>query len=65
MYAAAEVLITRAEIVYNGDVYKECEPNDNELTWEFAENARQGSYYVRIMREDAEEAWSSPVWVED
>ncbi|NLF71752.1 MAG: CehA/McbA family metallohydrolase [Candidatus Anammoximicrobium sp.] len=64
VYAAAEVLITRAEIVYNGDVYKECEPNDNELTWEFAENARQGSYYVRIMRQDAEEAWSSPVWVE-
>ena len=64
VHAVAEVPIIRAEIIRNGEVHKQCEPNENALNWEFVEHAQQGSYYVRIIRQDAEEAWSSPVWVE-
>jgi len=65
VHAIAEVLISKVEIVKDGEDYKILEPNENEVNWDFSEpTPASGSYYVRVTRADEELAWSSPIWVE-
>ena len=65
IHAIAEVPIVKVEIVKDGVNYKTLKPNEEEVNWEFTESvASSGSYYVRIIRQDEELAWSSSVWVE-
>ena len=63
--AISEVPFSCAEIVRNGDDILRIEPHEREIRWEI-EDPGTGDldwYYVRLTREDGENAWSSPVWV--
>jgi len=66
VHAVSEVPIASAEIVRNGEDILKVEPNERELSWEVEDDGTDGSdwYYVRLTREDGENAWSSPVWVQ-
>jgi hypothetical protein len=65
VHAISEVPFARAEIVRNGDDLLRLEPHEREIRWETEDEGTGGSdwYYVRLTREDGENAWSSPVWV--
>ena len=59
------VPIAKIELVRNGVVHQTYEPQSQVVNWEFKEKITSSAYYyVRVTREDAELAWSSPVWVE-
>jgi len=66
VHAVSEVPIVSAEIVRNCEDVLKVEPNDRELSWDIEDEGTDGSdwYYVRLTREDGENAWSSPVWVQ-
>lgn len=68
VYAAGATTITRIEIVKDGQPLHAVEPNRTvaELTWQAPPGVRGkiSYYYVRIVQDNGEEAWSSPVWVE-
>jgi len=66
VHAISEVPFASAEIMRNGDDIFHIEPHEKELKWEVEDKGTKGSdwYYVRLTREDGENAWSSPVWVD-
>ena len=63
--AISEVPIASAEIVRNGQEVLSIDPHERDVQWQMEDPGTDGpdSYYVRITREDGENAWSSPVWV--
>lgn len=64
--AASESPFTLIEIVRNGETIQKIEPGECEILWETQDGGSGGMdyYYGRLMREDGQMAWSSPVWVE-
>ncbi|MYD64303.1 MAG: DUF3604 domain-containing protein, partial [Gemmatimonadetes bacterium] len=64
--ATSESPFTLIEIVRNGETIQKIEPGECEILWETQDGGSGGAdyYYGRLMREDGQMAWSSPVWVE-
>ncbi len=64
--AASESPFTLIEIVRNGETVQKIEPGECEILWDTQDKGSGGTdyYYGRLMREDGQMAWSSPVWVE-
>ncbi len=58
--------IERAEIVKNGAVLNRHYPASDDLDWSLTDTspARSGDYYsLRVIQEDGNRAWSSPIWI--
>jgi len=55
-----------AFLIKNGDVMKKTRTSNGEVREEFTDDAFEGSsfYYLRIVQDDGEWAWSSPIWVD-
>ena len=66
VFAASEVPFTSVELVRNGADVVRIQPHQREVSWEIEDAGTEGAdwYYVRLVREDGQLAWSSPVWVD-
>lgn len=64
--AVSQVPIVRLDLVKNGRDFKSYSPGIREVNWELniAPTGPSDSFYVRLLREDGEMAWSSPIWIE-
>jgi len=54
------------EVIRNGEVAHAVEPEGTrvEFTWRDARLPRDGTYYyIRVIQEDGNMAWSSPIWI--
>jgi len=59
--------IKRIDIVKNGRFVYNARPNASRATLEYVDRdfrAEEAWYYVRVLQEDGQLAWSSPIWVE-
>lgn len=65
--AVSESPIATIDIVRNGEDWRSIELNvcDANLKIEDTDAALPAWYYARIIRDDGQMAWSSPVWVEE
>ncbi len=61
---AAEVPVSRIDVVKNGDDLVVLEPNEPVVQWSGHDstNGQPAWYYIRVTRSDGEMAWSSPIW---
>jgi hypothetical protein len=59
--------IARAEVVSNGQVIRSYVPRSRDFNTEFSDESLFGQayYYLRIVQDDGQMAWSSPIWVTD
>jgi len=62
--AAGTENISRVEIVKDGEVFHQSEPGTESVELSVEDRPRSGSYYyAKVIQEDGNMAWSSPVWV--
>ena len=62
--AQSEVEIKRLDLVKNGVDYITKEINSIDVRWDIEDKPDKACwYYVRLIREDGEMAWSSPIWL--
>jgi hypothetical protein len=66
VFVASEVPIAEVALVKNGQDWQSIRPGEATVKWELEDRATPGTfYYVRVVREDGELAWSSPIWIHD
>lgn len=77
-YVAGTAKLTHVEIIRNGEVLKTFQPIDYNLEYEFDDMEPLASvalpdpqgkspfvfYYLRVVQEDHNLAWSSPIWID-
>jgi hypothetical protein len=59
-------LIESIEIIKNGKFIYKTQPNADSAEFDFSDTAAspgQSWYYVRVIQDDRNLAWSSPIWV--
>jgi hypothetical protein len=63
--AHAQGKFVSAQLYKNGFLLKRSVPNSNDFTWTTSDSASLGStyYFVKLIQEDQDELWSSPIWV--
>jgi len=62
--AAGTAKIVRAEVIKDGEVFHQEEPNEETTTLSVEDRAERGSYYyAKLVQEDGNMAWASPVWI--
>jgi hypothetical protein len=66
LHAVGHVPIETVEIVRNGKEIVTLHPRSLEVHWQGEDLGTGGNdwYYARVMHENDEMAWSSPVWVD-
>jgi hypothetical protein len=60
--------IDRVEVLRNGDVVHTVKPGKEEARFHWEDGAppkraKASHYYVRVVQQDGQMAWSSPIWV--
>jgi hypothetical protein len=63
--AHAQTNFISAQLYKNGHLIKSFEPNANRFEWQAADSASFGAvyYFCKLIQEDTDVLWSSPVWV--
>jgi hypothetical protein len=65
IFVASEVPIAEVTLVKNGQDQQSVRPRETTVKWELEDRAAPGTfYYVRVIRDDGELAWSSPIWIQ-
>jgi len=62
--AAGTAKIVRVEMIKDGEILRRQEPNQETVSVSFRDRGGEGSYYYgKVVQEDGNMAWASPVWV--
>jgi len=62
--AAGTARFVRVEVIKDGEILHREEPYQETVSMSFRDSAREGSYYYgKVVQEDGNMAWASPVWV--
>jgi len=61
---ASEVPIARIDLVCQGQDVQSIEPRQHKVVWETqVEISSPSWYYIRVLCQNGEMGWSSPIWV--
>jgi hypothetical protein len=66
VHIVGSAALKQIDVVRNNQYVHQLSPNQNEVRFEYADNAPapgDNYYYVRVEQSDGQLAWSSPIWV--